>query len=154
MAASQNNSAKSKLSYPDMTRSVHHILHPFNVPNLHTIKTKTKNAEVLVVASKRNNLDVDADETKYVVMSGDQNAGRSHSINTDNRSFERVEGFKYLGTTLTNENSIQEEIKSRLKSGNACYHSVQNLLSSSLLPKNLKMKDIKKYNVTCCFVWV
>jgi len=43
--------------------------------------------------------------------------------------------FKYLGTTLTNRNSIQEEIKSRLKSGNACYHSVQNLLSSVCYPK-------------------
>jgi len=52
----------------------------------------------------------------------------------------RVEEFKYLGTTLTNQNSIQEEIKSRLKSGNACYHSVQNLLSSNLLSKNLKIK--------------
>jgi len=49
-----------------------------------------------------------------------------------------VEEFKYLGTTLTNQNFIQEEIKSILKSGNACYHSVQNLLSSSLLSKNLK----------------
>jgi len=55
-------------------------------------------------------------------------------------SFERVEEFKYLGTNLTNQNSIQEEIKSRLKSGNACYHSAQNLLSSSLLSKNLKIK--------------
>jgi len=51
-----------------------------------------------------------------------------------------VELFKYFGTTLTNQNSIQEENKSRLKSGNACYHSVQNLLSSSLLSKNLKIK--------------
>jgi len=51
-----------------------------------------------------------------------------------------VEEFQYLGTTLTDQNSIQEEIKSRLKSGNACYHSVQNLLSSSLLSKNLKIK--------------
>jgi len=51
-----------------------------------------------------------------------------------------VEQFTYLGTALTNQNSIQEEIKSRLKSGNACYHSVQNLLSSSLLSKNLKIK--------------
>jgi Fe-S-cluster containining protein len=51
-----------------------------------------------------------------------------------------VEGFRYLGTTLTNQNSIQEEIKSRLKSGNACYHSVQNLLSSSLLSEILKIK--------------
>jgi hypothetical protein len=50
-----------------------------------------------------------------------------------------VEQFKYLGTTLTYQNSIQEEIKSRLKSRNACYHSVQNLLSSSLLSKNLKI---------------
>jgi len=51
-----------------------------------------------------------------------------------------VEEFKYLGTTLTKQNSVAEEIKSRLKSGNACYHSVQNLLSSRLLYKNLKIK--------------
>ena len=51
-----------------------------------------------------------------------------------------MEQIKYLGTTLTNLNSIQEEIKSRLNSGNACYHLVQNLLFSSLLPKNLKIK--------------
>jgi hypothetical protein len=50
----------------------------------------------------------------------------------------RVEEFKYLGKTLMNKNSIQEEIKSILNSGNACYHSVQNLLSSSLLSKNCK----------------
>jgi len=58
----------------------------------------------------------------------------------NNSLFEMVEEFKYLGTTLTNETSMQEEIKSRLKSGNACYHSVQNLLTSSLLTKNLKSK--------------
>ena len=51
-----------------------------------------------------------------------------------------MEEFKYLGTTLTNQNFIAEEIKSRLKSGNTCYHSVQNLLSSRLLSKNLKIK--------------
>ena len=73
-------------------------------------------------------------------MSRDQNAGQNHSMKNDNNSFERVEDFEYLGTTLTNQISIQEEIKSRLKSGNACYHSVQNLLSSSLLSKNLKIK--------------
>ena len=61
-------------------------------------------------------------------------------MKTDNSSIERVEEFKCLGTTLTNQNSIQEEIKSRLKLGNACYYSVQNLLSSSLLSKNLKIK--------------
>jgi hypothetical protein len=58
----------------------------------------------------------------------------------DNSSFERVVEFKHLGTTFTNEISIQEENKSKLKSGNACYHSVQNLLSSSLLSKNVKNK--------------
>jgi len=47
---------------------------------------------------------------------------------------------EYLGTTITNQNSIQEEIKSRLKSGNACCHLVQNLSSSSLLSKNTKIK--------------
>jgi hypothetical protein len=57
----------------------------------------------------------------------------------DNSSIERVEEFKYLGTTLTNQNSYLEEIKSRLKSGNVRYHSVQNLLSSSLLSKNIKI---------------
>jgi len=73
-------------------------------------------------------------------MSRDQNAGRIQSVRTDNSTFERVEEFIYLGTTFTNQNSFAEEIKSSLRSGNACYHSVQNLLSSRLLSKNLKIK--------------
>ena len=76
-------------------------------------------------------------------MSRDQNAGRIHSVRNDNSTFERVEDFKYLGTNLTNQNSIAEEIKSRLKSGNASYQSVQNLLSSRLLSKNLNIKYIE-----------
>ena len=75
-----------------------------------------------------------------MVMSRDQNTGRSDSIKTDNSSFGRVEQFKCMALNLTNQNSIQEEIKSRLKSGNACYALVQNLLSSSLLSQNLKIK--------------
>ena len=67
------------------------------------------------------------DKTKCMVMPRDQNAGRINSVRIGNSTFERVEEFKYLGTTLTNQNSITEEIKSRLRSGNACYHSVQNL---------------------------
>jgi len=82
---------------------------------------------------------VNADKTKYMGMSQDQNAGWSNNIEIDKSFFERVELFRYLGTTLMSQNSIQEEIKSKLKSGNACYHSVQNLLSSSLLSKNLKI---------------
>ena len=73
-------------------------------------------------------------------MSRDRNAGRGHSVKIDNSSIERVEEFKYLGMTLTDQNSIQKEIKSRLKLGSACYHSVQNLLCSRLLSKNLKIK--------------
>jgi hypothetical protein len=75
-----------------------------------------------------------------MVMSRDQNAGQIGYIQIGNESFETVEQFKCLGTTLTNQNSIHEEIKSRWKSGNACYHSVQNLLSTSLLSKNVKIK--------------
>jgi len=105
--------------------------------SIHTVK---ENTETLIVASKENGLEVNADKAKYMVMSQDQNAGQSHSMKLDNSSFERVEEFKYLGTTSTNQNSIQEDIKSRLKSGNGCYHSVQNLLSSSLLSKKLKIK--------------
>jgi len=71
---------------------------------------------VLVVASK------ETDKTKCMVMCQDQNAGQSHNIRTDNSSFEWVEHFKYLGAILMNQNCIQEEIKSRLKLGNACYH--------------------------------
>jgi hypothetical protein len=89
--------------------------------SIHSIK---KNAEYLVIASKAIGLEVNAEKTKYMVMSRNQNAGHSHNINIDNKSFERVEEFKYLGTALTNRNSIHEKIKSRLKSGNACYHSV------------------------------
>jgi hypothetical protein len=66
--------------------------------------------------------------------------GRIHSVGIDDSTFGTVGEFKYLGTILANQNSIPEEIKSRLRLGNACYHSVQNLLSSGLLSKNLKIK--------------
>jgi hypothetical protein len=94
--------------------------------SLHTIRNNT---EALLIASKEIGLEVNAEKTKYMVMSRDQNAGQNGYIQKGNESFETVEQFKYLETTLTNQNSIHEEIKSRLKSGNACYHSVQNLLS-------------------------
>jgi len=85
-------------------------------------------------------LEVSADKTKYMVMSRDQNAEQNRSVRIDNSISERVEEFKYLGTTLTIQNSIREGIKSRLRSGNACYHSVQNRLSSRLLSRKLKIK--------------
>jgi len=105
--------------------------------SIHNLK---ENAEALVPATRENGLEVSADKTKYMVMSRDQKAGRIQSVRIDNNTFERVEGLKYLGTTLTNQKFYCEEIKSRLRSGNACYHSVQNLLSSRLLSKNVKIK--------------
>jgi len=71
------------------------------------------------VATNKIGLEVNADKTKYLVMSQDQNAGQSHNMKVDNRSSERLEEFIYLGTALTDQNSIQEEIKSRLRSVNA-----------------------------------
>ena len=102
-------------------------------------RSMKKNTDAVIVASKETGLEVNAGKTKYMVMSRDQNAGRSHNIKIDNSCFERVEQIKYLGKTLTNKNSIHEEISSILKSGNASFHSVQNLLSSSLLYKNTKI---------------
>ena len=94
--------------------------------SIHTVK---ENAEALIAATKEIGLEVNAGKTKYMVMSREQTAGLSHTLKVDNSSIERVEEFKYLGMTLTNQNSIQKEIKSRLKLWNACYHSVQNSLS-------------------------
>jgi len=87
--------------------------------SIHILK---ENAEALIPATREIQLEVSADKTKYMVMSRDQNAGPIHSVRNDNSTFERVEEFKYLGTNLTNQNSFAEEIKSRLRSGNACYH--------------------------------
>jgi hypothetical protein len=72
-------------------------------------RTIKKNTDCLAVASKQNGIEVNADKTKYMVLSRGQHAGQNHSMNY---------------------------IQSRLNSGNACYHSVQNFLSSSLLFKN------------------
>jgi hypothetical protein len=67
-------------------------------------------------------------------------ARQTHGIKIATRSFEGVAKFKYLGTTLTDQNCMLEQIKLRLNSGNACYHSVQSLLSSCVLSRNVKVK--------------
>jgi hypothetical protein len=88
-------------------------------------------------------LEMNVEKSKYMLLSRNQNVGRNRDINIANRSFENVSQFKYLGTTVTNQNLIQEEIKRRLNCGNACYHSVQNVLSSRLLSKSLKIRIYK-----------
>jgi sorting nexin-29 len=105
--------------------------------SVHTVR---ENAEALVVATKEIGLEVNADKTKYMVMSRDRNAGRGDGVKIDNRSIERVEEYKCLGEKLRDQNSLKEEIRRRLKLGNACYYSVQNLLSSRLLSRNIKIK--------------
>jgi hypothetical protein len=78
-----------------------------------------------------------------MLVSWDQNAGQNRDIKIGNRSFESVTQLKYLGATVTNQYLIQEEINRRLNSGNACYNSVQNILSSRLLSKNVKIRIYK-----------
>jgi hypothetical protein len=104
------------------------------------IDTIEKNIETLTDASKEVGLEINVDETKYMLLSRQQNAGQNRDIEIANRSFENVSQFKYLGTTVTNQNLVQEEIKGKLNSGNACYRSVQNILSSRLVPKNAKIR--------------
>ena len=103
-----------------------------------SVCTIKKNIETSVAASKETGLEVNTEKTKDMIMSQDMNSRENHNIKTDNKSFERVEQFKYLGTILTNQNSIQEEIKSRCRSENDSYHLVR-ILSSSLLSKNINI---------------
>ncbi|KAJ4446560.1 hypothetical protein ANN_13257 [Periplaneta americana] len=78
-----------------------------------------------------------------MIMSRDQNIVRNGNIKIGDFSFEEVEKFKYLGATVTNINDTREEIKRRINMGNAYYYSVQKLLSSSLLSKNVKVRIYK-----------
>jgi predicted solute-binding protein len=78
-----------------------------------------------------------------------QNAGQNHDIKTANRALENVAELKYMRMRVTNQNLIQEEIKMRINSCNACYHSVQKLSSYFLLPRNVKIKILKKNSFAC-----
>jgi hypothetical protein len=102
-----------------------------------------RKTETLIVASKEVGLKVCGEKTKYMLLSRRQNAGKNRDINIANRSLESMSQFKHLGTTVINQKLIQEEIKRRLNSGNACFSSVQNLLScrsSRLQSKNVKIR--------------
>jgi hypothetical protein len=98
-------------------------------------------------------LEINIEKIKCMLLSGHQNVGQDWDIKMANRSFENVSQFKYLGTAVTNQNLIQEEIKRRLNSGNACYHSEQNLLSSRLLSKNIKMRIYRTIILPVVLYW-
>ncbi|KAJ4426484.1 hypothetical protein ANN_27298 [Periplaneta americana] len=106
-------------------------------------QTIRENAEILLEARKTIGLEVNPEKSKYMIMSRDQNIVQNGTIKIGDLSFEEVEKFKYLGVTVTNINDTREEIKRRINMGNACYHSVEKLLSSSLLSKNLKVRIYK-----------
>jgi hypothetical protein len=97
-----------------------------------------KNTDTVIEASKEVDLDVNTEKTKYMLLSHEHNAGTNYDIKTANRSFENVAQFRYLGTRITNQNLIQEEVMRRLNSGNVCYHSVQNLLSKYVKTRTYK----------------
>jgi hypothetical protein len=118
---------------------------------IHTIK---RNTETLIDASKEVGLKINIMKTKYMLLSRHQNVGQNRDMKIANRSFENVSHFKYLRKTVTNKNVIQEEIKTRLNSGKACFHSVRNLLSFPLQTKNVKIKIFKIYIIIIFCLWV
>jgi hypothetical protein len=87
------------------------------------------------------------------LLSPYQSVGQNRNMKRANRSYGNVGTFKYLGTTVTNQNLIQEEIKRRLKSDNLCYHSVQKFLSSRRLSKNVKIRICKTIILPAVLYW-
>jgi hypothetical protein len=122
------------------------------------MRTIRINTIALVIVSKKIELEVKAEKTKYMLMSRDQNAGQNSNILIGSKFFGNVKQFKYLGTTIPNENSSHKEIKNRLKSENVRYHSMQNPLPSSLLIRNVKIKMYRTITLTfvlcTCETWL
>jgi hypothetical protein len=101
------------------------------------IETIKKHTQTLIDAGKEVGLEVNTQKTMYMLLSHHQNTKKNCNIKIANRFSENVAKLKYLGMIITNQNLIQEEIKNRPNSGNASYHSVQKLLSSRPLSKNV-----------------
>jgi hypothetical protein len=113
-----------------------------------SVNTIKQNTETLLEARSDVGLEINAEKIKYRIMSRHPYSGQNQNIGIANESFESVAKFRYLGTTITNQNDNRDKIKSRLNSGNTCYYSVQNILSSRLISKNLKIKIYKTVILT------
>jgi hypothetical protein len=98
-----------------------------------SINAIKENTQTLLEDNRDAELQINAEKTKYMIMSCHPNSGQNQNIRIANESFEKVAKFKYLGKTLTNKSNIHDEIKSRLNLGNACFYLVQNLLTSCLI---------------------
>ena len=96
--------------------------------NLQTVR---ENTQIFIKASNIS-LEVNSEKTKYMITSCQQNAVQNQNIVIQYLSFEKVEKFIYLGVTVTNTNDVREEIKLRINMGNACYYSLEKILSSHL----------------------
>ncbi|KAJ4434637.1 hypothetical protein ANN_23200 [Periplaneta americana] len=111
------------------------------------LQTIMENTGILLEASKA----IDLEKTNYDYVSS-PNIARNGNIKIEDLSFEEVEKFKYLEATITNINDTRKELKRRINMGNACYYSVEKLLSSSLLSKNLKVRIYKTVTRLFCMV--
>jgi hypothetical protein len=104
-----------------------------------SVNTLKENTEYLLEASRDVALEINAEQTKYLITSH-PNSEQNQNIRIANDYFENVAKFKYLETALTYQSDIHDEIKSRLNSGNVCYYLVRNLSSSRLISNNFKIK--------------
>jgi hypothetical protein len=126
----------------------HHLLAYVEDVNLlgDYIETINRNRETLTNASKEVGLEVNIQIAKYM-FSHHKNASQNPDMKGATRTFENVTQFRYLRTTITNQNLIQEDIRRRLNSGNVCYHSVKNVMSFLLLSKAFKNCNKQDYNL-------
>ena len=107
------------------------------------LQTIRENTEILIKRNKDIGLEVNSEKTKYMITSRHQNVIQNQNIVIGNVSFENVEKFRYLGVTVTNTNDIREVVKRRINMGNACYYSLEKIVSSRLLSEKLKVKAYK-----------
>jgi hypothetical protein len=101
-----------------------------------------------------DDINVNREKTMYMLTSRRQNEGQNRNMKITNRFIQNVAKFTYLGTTVANGNLIQEEIKSRLNSDKACYHSLQNLLSCRLLSKSVRINVYKTIVLRVTFFYL